>query len=75
MTSHPNRSKSALDRIENGSFAEACFDQNSIAELEDALAFVAADATDCNTWGISPGEWRRQITLALAAKREAAQDR
>lgn len=58
-------------RIEDNTFAHACYDQNSIAELEAALAREAADKMDCETWGITPTEWREQIKLALAAKREA----
>lgn len=58
-------------RIEDNTFAHACFDQNSIAELEAALARKAADKMDCETWGITPIEWRDQIKLALAANLEA----
>lgn len=49
-------------------FAEACFNDNSVAELREALA-GPADATDCETWGISADEWRAAIEQALAAKR------
>ena len=50
--------------IETGSFAEACYDTNTIQELKDSLK-GPADKTDCKTWGISAGEWRRQINIAL----------
>ena len=55
--------------IRDNTFAAACFEQNSIEELETALR-GDADATDCKTWGITPQEWRAQIAEALAAKRE-----
>lgn len=58
-------------------FAEACYDQNTIAELEDALKQRAADKTDCANWGITPTQWRAAISEALDAKRadaEPAQD-
>ena len=59
---------SAINLIESGSFAEACYNQNSIRELEDALA-SAPDAVELETWGLTADEWREQIELALAAKR------
>lgn len=51
--------------IENGSFAEACYDSNTIKELIDALAQRGADKTDCKTWGITPTEWRSEIRIGL----------
>lgn len=54
--------------IKLNTFAEACYDMNSISELEIALA-GDADATDMNEWGITAEEWRAQIDLALAEKR------
>lgn len=59
-------------RIESGSFAEACYDQNSIAELESALA-AGPDSADMSEWGLTAKEWRDQIKLALAAKRADAE--
>ena len=53
-------------------FAGACYDENSIAELEEALKLRAADKTDCENWTITPTQWRAAIVEALAAKREAA---
>ena len=53
-------------------FAEACYDENSIAELEEALKLRAADKTDCENWKITPTQWRAAIVEALAAKREDA---
>ena len=58
--------------IESNTFAEACYDMNTIEELEDALK-GAADETDMKTWGITADEWRDQIELALAEKRADAE--
>ena len=55
-------------RIESGTFAEACYDSNSIADLEEALA-ASPDVADMEAWGLTAAEWREQIELALAAKR------
>lgn len=57
--------------IPSNSFAAACFDQNTVAELEEALQ-GAADESDCKAWNITPEQWREQIQLALAAKTEEA---
>jgi hypothetical protein len=58
---------SYLSQIEDGSFAAACYSDNSVNELIDALSGSAADKTDCRNWEITPTEWRFQITLALKA--------
>jgi len=58
-------------KIEPNTFAEACYDQNSIAELEEALA-GPVDEVDCKTWGIDADEWRRSIKLALDARKAEA---
>jgi hypothetical protein len=55
--------------VPRGTFAEACYDMNTIKDLEDALQ-GPADHTDCQAWGISPEEWRAQIELALKARIE-----
>ena len=59
-----------MTRIESNTFAAACYDMNSIADLEHALTFDEADATDCATWNITPAQWREQIELALTSLRE-----
>ena len=61
-----------MTRIESNTFAAACYDQNSIADLEHALTFAEVDATDCATWKITPTQWREAIEDALAALREDA---
>lgn len=59
-----------MTTIQDNTFAAACFDQNSIAELEEALK-NGPDKGDMDAWGLTEDEWRAQIELALKAKREA----
>ncbi len=47
-------------------FSEACFNQNSIKELQDAFA-GEPDNTDMETWGIDDDEWKEAIETALLA--------
>lgn len=54
--------------VELDGFSEACFNDNSIDELRDALKQNSADKTDCENWRITPSEWRCSIEAALAAK-------
>lgn len=54
-------------KIEPGTFAEACYEQNSISELRAAL-YRDADQSDCEQWGLTPEQWREQIALALFEK-------
>jgi hypothetical protein len=58
-----------MNTINENTFAAACYDMNSIAELEAALA-GPADKADMRTWGLAEQEWRDEIALALKAKRE-----
>ena len=53
-------------------FAEACYDTNRVEELEAAIKQRVADKTDCETWKITPTQWRAAIAEALAAKLEDA---
>ncbi len=54
--------------IELNTFAAACYDNNSIAELEHALE-NSPDSADMSEWNLSNAEWRKQIELALTEKR------
>ena len=45
-------------------FAEACYSQNSIVELQQALK-GEADQSDMAEWGLTAGEWFEQIKEAL----------
>jgi hypothetical protein len=49
-------------------FAEACYDMNTVADLEVALTQRQADKTDCETWKITATQWRAAIAEALDAK-------
>ena len=49
-------------------FAAACYETNSIIELEEALKQRAADKTDCEEWKLTPTQWRAAIAEALEAK-------
>jgi len=57
----------ATIKIEDGTFAAACYEQNTIAELEIINARGFADQADCAEWSLTAAEWRQQIELALAA--------
>lgn len=57
--------------IQEGSFAEACYNMNSIEELEQSLA--EADETDMKEWGLSEAQWREEIQIAIAALKEDAE--
>jgi hypothetical protein len=58
-----------MTRIIDNTFAAACYNDCSIADLVAALA-GPADQADCATWGLTEAEWRDGIETALAAKRE-----
>ena len=60
----------ACHRLGDNTFAEACFDDNSMDELIKALVEPEADEYDCKTLSITPTEWRDQIELGLRAKIE-----
>jgi len=59
--------------IQDHTFAAACYNDNTIAELEKALA-DGPDATDMATWGLSESEWREQVRQALAELRTDRSD-
>lgn len=58
-----------MTNIETGTFAEACYDMNTIEELELALT-QSADKNDMKQWSITEKEWRENIELALTALKE-----
>ncbi len=55
--------------MDDNTFAAACYNQNSIQELQDALR-NSPDTTDMKTWNLTPDEWRAQINQALSALKE-----
>lgn len=50
-------------------FAVACYQDNSIAELEQAL-IEGPDLTDLREWNLTEAEWTESVAAALAAKRQ-----
>ena len=57
--------------IELNTFAAACYDMNSIVELEQALK-DGPDATDMQEWDLTESEWTEQVEAALAELKEDA---
>ena len=57
--------------IANNTFAAACYDMNSVSDLEAALA-NGPDATDMKVWNLTSAEWTAQIELAITAKLDDA---
>ncbi|MFA5300500.1 MAG: hypothetical protein WC389_20120 [Lutibacter sp.] len=53
--------------IKDNTFAAACYNDNSIEELQDAIS-SGADAVDCKNWGIDATTWMEQMKLALQEK-------
>ncbi|MCG8564597.1 MAG: hypothetical protein MI747_05890 [Desulfobacterales bacterium] len=52
--------------LRDDSFAAHCYDNRSIQWLEAAFN-RDADPDDCRKWGLSPGEWRANVEMALIA--------
>ena len=53
--------------IKTNTFAEACFNNNSIDELKAALK-ADYDETDVKTWGLTPAEYYSELKSALNEK-------
>ena len=51
--------------IPDNTFAAACFSDNTIKELEEALLRGKADHADMKAWDINATQWREQIQIAL----------
>lgn len=58
--------------IQENTFAEACYNQNSIEELEAALQ-GQANAADMKEWDLTEEQWREQISIALQELKEDAE--
>ena len=54
--------------IKTNTFAESCYNMNSINELENALT-QGPDEADMEEWNLTAEEWREQVELALTEKR------
>ena len=50
--------------IKENTFAEACYNMNTIQELEKILK-IGPDKTDMRDWSLSESEWTEQIKLAI----------
>ena len=50
--------------IKSGTFAEACYNMNSILELKE-MYNNEADSSDMKQWNITPDEWKENIALAI----------
>lgn len=61
------------NRPEDGNFAAACYNDNSLAELSAPHSPSDANKRDCETWGISPQEWSDAIEAARLAMVDNAQ--
>lgn len=55
--------------IQSNTFAEACYEMNSIEELKEALT-RKPDAADMKQWNLTEGEYRENIELAIKALEE-----
>lgn len=55
--------------ITENTFAAACYDQNSVEELQAVLA-NGPDANDMREWNLTADEWTDQVKLALETKAE-----
>ena len=51
-------------------FAEACYDQNSLAELQAPHAPADADETDMKAWNITAEQWSEAIKAALMDRQQ-----
>ncbi|MBA7533682.1 hypothetical protein ES705_25925 [subsurface metagenome] len=56
------------DRDPNNNFAVACFDTNSVAELQDSHDPRDADPIDLRAWHINADEWADAVQAALEEK-------
>jgi len=61
-----------MTHITENTFAAACYDQNSVEELQAVLA-NGPDANDMREWNLTADEWTAQIKLAIKAKAEGAE--
>lgn len=58
-----------LEHFSDNCFAAACYNNNSISDLEES-SLMEADATDCTIWNITPDEWLHAIQLVIETKRQ-----
>jgi hypothetical protein len=46
-------------------FAKACYDQNSTDDLVEVILERGADKADCESWGITPTQYREAIATGI----------
>lgn len=66
LLENPTESPSVF--LPDSTFAAFCYDHMSIPELVSAF-HRDADPEDCETWSLSPAEWKEHIEMALIALR------
>lgn len=54
--------------INGGTFAEACYDGNSLDELYEQLEMNKTDSRELKEWNLTTEEWCNEIELAIIAK-------
>ena len=67
MTEHPDTSPSAF--LRDDSLAGRLYDEATSRELKSMFNRDADDAV-CAQYGLTRGEWREQVSMALEARRE-----
>lgn len=66
-----------IDSIEDKNtyeFAVACYNDNSIEELEGVATPEDADPADCLAWDITPKQWVEAVSAAYKAKCAAEEE-
>ena len=53
------------NRDKHNNFAVACYDMNSLSELQESHTPNDADESDMRTWGITAEEWSDALEAAL----------
>lgn len=63
-----------MEHVKLSGFAEACFNQNSLEELIEALT-SAPDPADLHEWGLPEDQYYAAIKRALMARLENCDER
>ncbi|MDE9484464.1 hypothetical protein, partial [Xenorhabdus bovienii] len=62
-----------MTTINDNTFAAACYNQNTIEDLQAAL-LAGPDESDMKTWGLTAEQWTNEIKLAIKALAEDANE-
>ena len=68
LKENPDESPSVF--IADDTYAAKCYDSRTIKELKSAF-HRDADPEECETWRLSPSDWKENIEMALIALRAA----